>query len=304
VSEPKWRFNADGLGMAARYGPPREASLAALRAMPLEPGMRVLEVGCGSGGHSQLLMSPLRGRGEWVGVDHDEDLLAQARRNVDGGGVSVRFEKGDAFKLPFEDGAFDAVVSAFLLCVLPAPVDALREMRRVTRRGGVVASVSCFCKSGSLPIFHGVERWPGMERYAELEPRVRAAFRKGVRNPGLGLANGKDLDVWADYAKAGLVDLRIDGYMEMYAPADARWTDEESADFLERRERIEMQLFERIAKAGAHLLAPHGVTEKDVEELAALTSARYAHLRADVFSARRNMDVIADPNVLITGRVP
>src|SRR5438477_11147205 len=97
----------------------------ALREMPLEPGMRVLEVGCGAGGYTEMLMEPLRGRGEWVCVDHDADLLRQARERVQG----VRFERADALALPFADREFDAVVSAFLLCVLPSPLAALREMR-------------------------------------------------------------------------------------------------------------------------------------------------------------------------------
>src|SRR6185369_12175424 len=121
--------------------------------------------------YSQMLMEPLRGRGEWVAADHDADLLRQARENVRAS-VPIRFERADALKLPFADAEFDAVVSAFLLCILPSPLDALREMRRVTKPGGVIASLSCFCKSGALPIFHGIESWPGLERYQELQPRV------------------------------------------------------------------------------------------------------------------------------------
>jgi hypothetical protein len=177
-------------------------------------------------------------------------------------------------------------------------------MRRVTRPGGLVASLSCFCKSGALPLFHGVEKWDGMDRYAELQPRVRSAFRQAIRNPGLGVPSGKDLDVWADYARAGLTDLRMTGYLTVYAPADARWSDEDASDWLARREAVESNLFARLAKEGAERLAPFGVTPQDVEELRALTERRFAHLRASVAAQRRNMDAFADPNVLITGRVP
>src|SRR5262249_5714763 len=136
----------------------------------------------------------------------------------------------------------------------------------------------------------------------ELEPRVRGAFRQLVRNPGLGLPNGRDLDVWADYARAGLTDLRISGYLPVYAPADARWSLEEALDWLQRRERIELQLFERLA--GDHTrLEQACVTKQEVDELLALTKRRFAHLRSpDV--ARRTMAVFADPNIIISGRVP
>jgi SAM-dependent methyltransferase len=273
---------------------------AALVDLRLAPGMRVLEVGCGAGGYSKMMAAGLRGKGEWTGVDHDEALLEQARRDVTLN-VPAHFEKAGAFTLPFPDASFDAVVSAFLLCVLPSPLTALREMARVVKPGGVISSLSCFCKSGGLPLFHGLDTWRGRQRYAELEPRVRSAFRQLVRNPGLGLSNGKDLDVWADYARAGLVDLRISGYLPLYAPADSRWSEEEALDWLQRRERIELQLFERLA--GDHTrLEQAGVTKKEVDELLVLTKRRFAHLLSPRM-ARRTMAVFADPNVIISGRV-
>jgi SAM-dependent methyltransferase len=262
--------------------------------------MRVLEVGCGAGGATGMMAQALQGRGEWVGVDHDEALLAEARANT-ALDVPASFKKGSALALPFPEASFDAVVSALVLCVMPSPLDSLREMARVTKRGGVISSISCFCKSGSLPLFHGVEMWEGMERYAELEPRVRSAFRTLVRNPGLGLPSGRDLDVWADYARVGLADLRISGYLPVYAPADARWTEEEGLDWLRRREKVEMQLFDRLGGDHARL-AGAGVTRQEVEELMALTQRRFAHLRSGG-ALRRNMDAFADPQVIISGRV-
>jgi SAM-dependent methyltransferase len=274
---------------------------AALASLRLEPGMRVLEVGCGAGGYTRVMAAGLEGEGEWVGVDHDDALLEQARHDV-ALDVPVRFEKAGAFALPFPDGSFDAVVSAFLLCVLPSPLTALREMARVVKPAGVISSLSCFCKSGGLPLFHGAEPWPGSQRYAELEPRVRGAFRQLVRNPGLGLPNGKDLDVWADYARAGLMDLRISGLLPVYAPADARWSEEEALDWLKRRERTELQLFERLA--GDHTrLEKAGVTKQEVDELLTLTKRRFAHLRSPGM-ARRTMSAFADPHIIISGRVP
>jgi len=298
---PCWAFKPESITPAARYSTTRETMAAALPHLRLTPGMRVLEVGCGAGGYTEMMAVARQGKGQWVGLDHDEALLAQARRGV-ALDVPASFEKGGALALPFPDGSFDAVVSAFLLCVLPSPLDALREMARVTKSSGVISSISCFCKSGGLPLFHGYEFWEGMERYAEIEPRVRSAFRRLVRNPGLGLPNGKDLDVWADYARAGLVDLRISGYLPVYAPADARWSEEDGLDWLKRREKVELQLFERLGGDHARLERA-GVTRQEVDELLVLTKRRFAHLRS-AGVLRRNMDAFADPHVIISGRVP
>lgn len=298
---PRWAFKPASITNAARFSTARESMVAALPHLRLAPGMRVLEVGCGSGGYTALLAAALRGKGEWVGFDHDEALLEQARRDV-ALDVPISFERGSALELPFLDASFDAVVSALLLCVLPSPLTALREMARVTKRGGVISSISCFCKSGGLPLFHGLESWEGMERYAELEPRVRGAFRTVVRNPGLGLPNGKDLDVWGDYARAGLTDLHITGYLPVYAPADSRWTEEDGLDWLARREKVELQLFDRLGGDHARLESA-GVTRHEVDELLALTKRRFAHLRSGGI-LRRNMDAFADPQIIISGRVP
>jgi SAM-dependent methyltransferase len=301
VSEAlRWTFKPESQAHTARYSTTRETMAAALPHLRLAPGMRVLEVGCGAGGYTEMMAAALQGKGQWVGLDHDEALLAQAR------GVALEvpasFEKGSALALPFPNDSFDAVVSALLLCILPSPLDALREMARVTKPGGVISSLSCFCKSGGLPLFHGLELWEGMERYAELEPRVRSAFRRLVRNPGLGLPNGKDLDVWADYARAGLVDLQISGGLPADAPADARWSEEEGMDWLKRRERVELQLFERLGGDHARLERA-GVTRQEVDELLALTKRRFTHLQS-AGVLRGNMDAFADPYVIISGRVP
>jgi len=71
-----------------------------------------------------------------VGLDLADHMLALARRNVERAGLTARIElqKIDAKELPFDAGAFEAVVSNSIVHHIPDAAHALREMVRVTRR--------------------------------------------------------------------------------------------------------------------------------------------------------------------------
>ena len=103
----------------------------------LRPGLRVLEVGCGSG---SLTVLAARSDVELVALDPDPRALARARRKASRAGVTVRFDQGLAEALAYPDGVFDRVLSSMVLHHLgdADKVRALREMRRVLRPGGSV----------------------------------------------------------------------------------------------------------------------------------------------------------------------
>jgi ubiquinone/menaquinone biosynthesis C-methylase UbiE len=106
----------------------------------LEPGMRVLDVGCGPGTITVDLAARLPG-GHVTGIDAAGDVLAEAQAEADRRGqANVRFETGDVYRLAFEDGTFDVVHAHQVLQHLSDPVGALAEMRRVCRPGGLVAA--------------------------------------------------------------------------------------------------------------------------------------------------------------------
>jgi SAM-dependent methyltransferase len=85
----------------------------------------VLDIGCGEG--ELALHLP---EGAWVGVDASRELLAAAPQP---------HVLGDARELPFADGRFPAVALLYVLYHLDDPRAALREARRVLRRGGLIA---------------------------------------------------------------------------------------------------------------------------------------------------------------------
>jgi SAM-dependent methyltransferase len=74
-----------------------------------------------------------------AGLDLTPELLEAARHNARTAGVDVDWREGDAERLPFEEGAFDVVVSQFGHMFAPRPDVAIAEMLRVVKPGGIVA---------------------------------------------------------------------------------------------------------------------------------------------------------------------
>ena len=108
-----------------------------LRAVRLKKGMALLDIACGPG----YVAAAAAQRGATVlGVDFSSAMVAQAREFQPG----VEFREGDAEKLPFGNGLFDAAAMNFGILHLAQPQTALAEAYRVLRAGGRFAfSVWC-----------------------------------------------------------------------------------------------------------------------------------------------------------------
>ncbi|MDT7952877.1 MAG: class I SAM-dependent methyltransferase [Acetobacteraceae bacterium] len=118
---------------------------------------RVLEIGIGSG-----LNLPLYGAGvtEVVGVDPSSALLSRASAAAGQCRAPVTLVEGSAEALALEDRSVDTVVSTWSLCTIPDAGQALAEVRRVLRPGGVVLFVE-----------HGRAPEPGLARWQDrLDP--------------------------------------------------------------------------------------------------------------------------------------
>ncbi|GAA2314962.1 class I SAM-dependent methyltransferase [Streptomyces hawaiiensis] len=99
-------------------------------------GLRWLDVGCGTGGLTDVVAARCRPR-TVVGADRSEEFVAHARGSA---APPAHFVVADAMALPVRDEACDAAVSGLVLNFLPSPAAAVAQMARITRPGGLVAA--------------------------------------------------------------------------------------------------------------------------------------------------------------------
>jgi SAM-dependent methyltransferase len=158
-------------------------------------GRRVLDVGCGTGALTGALVERF-GPGAVAAVDPSASFVATARERLPG--VDVRQASAD--RLPFADGAFDAVLAQLVVHFMPDPVAGISEMRRATRADGVVAA--CVWdhggRQGPLRLFWDAAREldPGVDdeshlpgtRQGHLEELFRAAGLRAIEGGALTIA--------------------------------------------------------------------------------------------------------------------
>jgi ubiquinone/menaquinone biosynthesis C-methylase UbiE len=127
----QWRAQSGAMG--------RYVTHAIVEAAQAGPGMRILDIACGSGEPAISLASQLKGSGEVIGIDISEAPLSiAAERATERALGNVRFQPGDAHKLPFPDDSFDLITSRLGVMFFADLARALGEMHRVLKPGGRV----------------------------------------------------------------------------------------------------------------------------------------------------------------------
>jgi demethylmenaquinone methyltransferase/2-methoxy-6-polyprenyl-1,4-benzoquinol methylase len=107
----------------------------------------VLDVATGTGAVAAEL---LRAKGcAVVGVDQSAEMLEVARHRLAGTGAQLVESSAD--RLPFDDGSFDALTFTYLLRYVDDPPETLRELARVVRRGGTIASLEFGVPTAPVP---------------------------------------------------------------------------------------------------------------------------------------------------------
>ncbi|MBI2187152.1 MAG: methyltransferase domain-containing protein [Acidobacteria bacterium] len=157
--------------------------VAAVAALGIGPGDQVLEVGTGTALTAALYPRACR----VTAVDLSASMLRRAKARVVRRGLThVRLLASDATHLTFADASFDRVLAPYVISVVPDPLQALREMRRVCRPGGRIVILNHF--RSARPLMADVERalspltrHIGFRADVDLPPLLEAAGLRTVR---------------------------------------------------------------------------------------------------------------------------
>jgi ubiquinone/menaquinone biosynthesis C-methylase UbiE len=174
----------------------------------LEPGLDLLDVGCGPGTITLDLAARVA-PGAVVGIDRAAEVIAQAEAlRAERGADRVRFATGDVYALDFEDASFDVVHAHQVLQHLRDPVAALQELRRVLRPGGTLAA-----RDSDYAAFVWAPRDPRLDRWNQLYHAITA--RNGAEADA-----GRYLLGWAQ--AAGFVDVHASSSTWTFADPESR----------------------------------------------------------------------------------
>lgn len=192
---PGWRRHDEFLVRAA--APATERLLELLQ---LAPGMRLLDIACGTGEPAIPAAERVQPGGRVVAIDFVEEMLATAREKAARRGVSnIVFKRADGEKLDFPDASFDAVSIRWGLMFMPDPVGCLRESRRVLKDAGRIA-VACWAQPDKNP-------WAGIPM-GILRRHLNAA-PPAPGTPGI-FAFADDARLRSALEQAGFRDVTID----------------------------------------------------------------------------------------------
>jgi SAM-dependent methyltransferase len=181
-----FEVSADAYGrFMGRYSEPLAMAFSARAGVAA--GQRALDVGCGTGALTAELVGQL-GAEAVSAVDPSESFVAAARSRLPG--LDVR--RAAAERLPFSDDVFDIALAQLVVHFMDDPVAGLREMSRVTRRGGVVAACVWDHAGGGGPL---AVFWTAAR---DLDPDVRDES---------ALAGAREGHLAELFAAAGLADI-------------------------------------------------------------------------------------------------
>jgi ubiquinone/menaquinone biosynthesis C-methylase UbiE len=171
---------------AGDYGQIARSTMAGaeefVRRLELRPGMRVLDVACGTG---NLSIAAAKSGADVTGVDIAPNLVEQAIVRAQAENVRAKFKVGDAEAIPYNDAYFDVVMTMFGSMFAPRPEVVAAEQKRVCKPGGGIAMANWTPEGFAGEVFRVIGKYvpppPGVPPVLwGDEKTVRERFGEGI----------------------------------------------------------------------------------------------------------------------------
>jgi len=200
---------------------------ALLKELALKKGMRVLDIGSGSGETVLKIAEKVGPTGKAVGVDFSPEGIALAREKAEQRNLEkvAEFHQANALKLPFPNGSFDIVISECVVCLIRDKQKALNEKVRVLKPGGRVtmhdvvnwtpmpgamrenSKLYCGCIGGAVSLDEYVEmmKKAGLTdiKTVDFTKDVKKAMNAGILTQALDLKDDEEFQEIVNFVRKG-----------------------------------------------------------------------------------------------------
>jgi ubiquinone/menaquinone biosynthesis C-methylase UbiE len=259
--------------------------------LQLRPGIRIVDIGCGTGDFTRYVVRLVPGNCQALGIDSRASSLRAAELETRTAGLSdkISYKQGDAYNLPVADGYSDLTCCRSVLMHLQDPLQAVKEMTRITKRGGLVAAE----EPGKMISLYD----PDDEDFTKLARKIYPAYHEGIRK-----LEGKDYEIGERlptiFREAGLGEIRAEALGNLLLPADSR------TSIRDVKAQIQMELgIHRETKADfRRALKTARVSSSKIALFLRLQETQFRGLLGSGKGLRDNTTFFGSVRYLVTGR--
>ena len=259
--------------------------------LELRRGLKIVDVGCGTGDFTRYLVRLCSGPCIAIGVDNKQQSLRAAEEDTKKEGLSeqISYKLGDVLRIPIEDCYSDLTCCRTLLMHLQNPRRAVSEMARITKPSGLVAAI----EDGRMVSFLD----PRDEDYTELSYEANQAWLRSIqRLEGKEFKIGERLP--SIFQEAGLYEIRSEIHADAWLYCDPR----RRLHDIKAQLQFEYSLSrENRGRDGKYLLAG-GLSRAKISRYYRMHDRRVRELLSDDKKLRTDTSFYGATFVLVTGR--
>lgn len=286
------------LEMTRRFLIDKEVQPIICKKCNIKNGMKVLDVGCGTGFFTRVLAE--NSKIDLIGIDLETEFIKYANNLVKELNLDrIKFIEGNACELPFDNNSFDCIVSHTFFTSIKNPNLALEEMKRVCKPHGTIASITTMSfeyetsSEGNYPIDC---YW--YDRLKEIESKLWKMYQ--IINPISNYLNClKTSQIPHFFSEAGLKQISIFPIGKAFSLSDASISNEDKEEYILNMYEADKQKIDKFMELDS---TKKFFNENDYKEYISLLTSKRNFLLSNI-GENSIWEWNGGCNILITGIV-